>query len=153
MRRASAGSSFAASVPEAESLWYDTARWPEWIDGLARVTALAGDWPAPGAAVTWESTPAGRGRVHERVVGYQPRAGQTVEVDDASIRGRQSVAFRELDGGGVGVELTLEYELKKARPILTPVLDLLFIRRAFTGSLELTLARFGAELAGAAAHA
>jgi len=151
MRRASAVDSFAASVPEAEALWYDTDRWPAWIDGLAQVVELAGGWPGPGATVAWESNPAGRGRVLERVLSYQPRAGQTLEVEDDSLRGRQSVAFHELDGG-VRVDLTLEYELK-ARSIVTPVVDVLFIRRAITSSLGSTLARFGVELARAGAHA
>jgi len=152
MRRARATGSFAASIDEAEGLWYDTDHWPAWIDGLARVTDLAGDWPGAGAGVTWESNPAGRGRVCERVVSYQPRAGQTLDVEDDSIRGRQRVAFQELDGG-VGVELTLEYELKSRSLLLTAVVDVLFIRRAMTTSLQTTLARFGAELAGAEARA
>jgi len=151
MRRASAEDSFAASVQEAELLWYDTDRWPGWIDGLSRVTDLEGDWPRPGAKVTWESNPAGRGRVIELVVSFEPRGGQTLEVEDDSIRGRQRVMFHELDGG-VRVELALEYELK-ARSIVTPVVDALFIRRAMTTSLGSTVARFGAELAVQGARA
>ena len=151
MRRASAEDSVAGSVPEAEALWYDTGRWPAWIDGLSRVSAVEGDWPGAGATVRWESNPAGRGRVVERVVRYERGAGQTLDVQDDAIRGRQSVAFDDL-GEGVRVELALEYELK-ARSILTPVVDLLFIRRAMTTSLRSTLARFGAELAGARAGA
>jgi hypothetical protein len=147
MRRAGAEDTFAASISEAESRWYDTDSWPAWIDGLRRVTEVEGDWPRAGATITWESNPAGRGRVVERVVRYEPRAGQAVEVEDDSIRGRQSVAFRELEGG-VRVELALEYELKD-RSILTPVLDALFIRRAMAASLRAILTRFGAELAGA----
>lgn len=152
MGRAKATEGFASSVQDAERLWYDTARWPAWIDGLAQVTDVAGDWPAAGASVTWESTPAGRGRVLERVVSYAPGTGQTLDVDDASLRGRQSVAFHGLLDGGVSVELTLEYQLK-ARSILTPIVDVLFIRRAIAGSMRVTLARFGAELAGTAARA
>jgi len=147
MGRASAVESFAASVPEAEALWYDTDRWPAWVDGLAQVTEIEGDWPSAGAAVTWESNPAGRGRVLELVVRYEPHAGQTLEVEDASVRGRQSIAFDQL-ADGVRVELALEYELKQ-RSIVTPVLDVLFIRRAVASSLRATLARFGAELARA----
>jgi hypothetical protein len=148
MGRASASESFPASVEEAETLWYDTGRWPAWIDGLAEVTEIAGPWPGTGAAVTWESNPAGRGRVLEQVLSYRPRAGQTLAVEDDSIRGRQSVAFSEIDGG-VRLEFTLEYELKQ-RSILTPVVDVLFIRRAMTSSLQATLQRFGAELAARA---
>ncbi|MEA2199182.1 MAG: hypothetical protein QOJ25_3233 [Solirubrobacteraceae bacterium] len=146
MRRASAEEAFAAPLPEAEALWYDTDRWPAWVDGLSRVAMLEGDWPQPGASVTWVSNPAGRGRVVERVVSYEPTVGQTLEVEDDSIRGRQRVAFAGLDGG-VRVELALEYELK-ARSIVTPLIDLLFIRRAMAASLDSTLARFGAELDG-----
>ncbi len=35
-----------------------------------------------GGGVTWESGPAGRGRVTETVVDYVPAGGQTVEVGD-----------------------------------------------------------------------
>ena len=150
MRRVSAEDSFAASVVEAEALWYDTDRWPSWIDGLSRVSDLDGDWPRAGSTVTWESNPAGRGQVVEHVSRYEPRAGQTLAVEDDSIRGRQSVAFHELDGG-VRVELALDYELK-ARSLVTPVVDALFIRRAMTSSLRSTLARFGVELANARAR-
>lgn len=149
MRRASVIEAFAASIEDAETVWYDTSRWPAWIDGLSTVTEVTGDWPGVGAQVKWESNPAGRGHVVELVVGYDPRAGQTLEVEDDSIRGRQSVAFVDREGG-VRVELALEYELKSSS-FFTPVVDLLFIRRAMTSSLRLTLARFGAELAGAAA--
>jgi hypothetical protein len=72
--------------------------------------------------------------------------GQTLEVEDDSIRGRQSVAFDGLEGG-VRVELALEYELR-TRSLVTPLVDLLFIRRAMAASLRSTLTRFGAELLG-----
>jgi hypothetical protein len=151
MGRVSAEAAFAASVPEAEARWYDTPRWPEWVDGCRRVTRVEGEWPRAGATVSWVSNPAGRGRVVELVVGYETGVGQTLEVQDDSIRARQRVAFHRLDGG-VRVELALDYELK-SRSILTPVLDPLFIRRAMTASLHSTLARFGAVLAGPGARA
>jgi Polyketide cyclase / dehydrase and lipid transport len=134
----------AGSVHEVEQRWYDTSRWPYWVDGLERVVEVAGEWPATGAAVTWDSGPAGRGRVLERVVAHEPLAGQTLEVQDSSIRGRQSVAFVPV-AGGVEVRLTLAYELERRSP-LTPLVDVLFIRRAMTTSLTSTLSRFGAEL-------
>ena len=49
---------------------------------------------------------------------------------------------------GVEVTLTLEYELVR-RTIVSPVVDLLFIKRAMTASLSATVSRFGAELEGA----
>ena len=133
------------TVHEAETCWYDTARWPDWVDGLARIVAVEGDWPRRGATVIWESGPAGRGRVTERVIEYEPLAGQTVEVEDDSITGTQSVAF-DPAGDGVEVELSLTYSIKRRSP-LTPLVDRLFVRRPMTLSLAKTLSRFGAALA------
>jgi hypothetical protein len=144
MREVRAAAALPFSVHEAESLWYDTVRWPSWVDGLAHVAKVEGPWPEPGSAVIWDSFPAGRGRVVERVVSQAPLVGQTSQVEDDSIRGRQSVAFTATEGG-VDVELVLAYEIKK-RSVLTPLVDLLFIRRAMTMSLATTLRRFGVEL-------
>jgi Polyketide cyclase / dehydrase and lipid transport len=144
MRAVRAKRVLAGTVAEAEGRWYDTERWDRWIDGLEQVAAVQGPWPRPGATVTWVSGPAGRGRVTERVTAQEPLGGQTVEVDDESIRGRQTVAFTPVDDG-VEVALTLEYEIKRRNP-LTPLVDLLFIRRAFATSLQSTVSRFGAEL-------
>ena len=136
---------FPGSVHEAEICWYRTARWPHWVDELAHVVSVDGDWPRQGASVTWQSGPVGRGRVHERVVAHEALGGQTVEVEDDSIRGRQRVTFTPADGG-VEVELSLRYAIKRRSP-LTPLIDRLFVRRPMTTSLRKTLARFGAELA------
>jgi hypothetical protein len=144
MRTVSAQAVFPGTVAEAERCWYDTSRWDRWIDGLERVESVQGPWPGAGAVVTWVSGPAGRGQVTERVVALQPLSGQALDVDDASIRGRQSVAFAPVDDG-VEVVFSLRYQLTRRNP-LTPVVDLLFIRRAFATSLETTVSRFGAEL-------
>jgi hypothetical protein len=130
-------------VVEAEELWYDRHRWASWIDGFGHVVKLEGDWPGSGSRLVWDSPPQGRGRVVERVIAYEPRAGQTLEVEDEKLHGTQSVAF-EPDGDGVRVTLALEYELKAGGP-LTPVVDVLFIRRALRDSLRRTLARFAHE--------
>jgi hypothetical protein len=136
---------FPGSVHEAEKLWYDTSRWATWIDGLSHVAKVDGPWPESGAKVIWDSHPAGRGRVAERVVAYEALAGQALDVEDRSIRGRQTIVFTPADSK-VDVELALEYEIKN-RSILTPLIDLLFIRRAMASSLGGTLTRFGVELA------
>jgi hypothetical protein len=135
---------YTASVQDAERCWYDATRWGEWIDGLDRVREVAPGWPEVGSSVTWESGPAGRGRVSERVVSYQPADGQTVEVSDVSITGRQTVGFRRAPGG-VEVTLGLRYDLRR-RSVFTPIVDRLFVRRAMTASLERTLTRFGGAL-------
>lgn len=140
MRTVRATQTVAGTVGEVERRWYDTGRWPSWVDGLERVLDVGGPWPEAGAVVTWESGPAGRGRVVERVVEREPLKGQTIEVTDPSITGRQSVAFAPVSDG-VQVELTLSYRLRRRSPV-TPVVDLLFIRRAMASSLETTLSRF-----------
>ena len=145
MRTARASQTFDATVAEAERCWYETSRWSLWVDGLDRIVELDGDWPAAGATVTWQSGPAGRGRVVERVIAQKPLEGQALEVTDSSIRGRQSVTFVPA-AAGVEVTLTLEYELLR-RSIFTPVVDLLFIKRAMVASLAQTVSRFGVELA------
>jgi Polyketide cyclase / dehydrase and lipid transport len=141
---------FEGTVPEAEHCWYDTTAWSHWIDGLDRVVAVEGPWPRPGATVIWESGPAGRGRVTEHVTAHEPLTGQTVEVQDVSIRGRQTVTFTPASPG-VEVALTLEYQLLR-RSIVSPLVDFLFIRRAMAASLEATVARFGVELEAARAR-
>ncbi len=144
MRPVLAVQTFPASAPEAECCWYDASRWESWVDGLDRVVQIDEPWPLVGGSVVWESGPAGRGRVTETVVAYAPAAGQTVEVTDATMTGRQAVAFAAV-GDGVEVTLRLEYRLRR-RSLVTPVVDALFIRREMSLSLSRSLARFGARL-------
>jgi hypothetical protein len=144
MGSAQATQTFAASVADAERCWYDTSAWAVWIDGLDRVVELDPRWPRLGATVSWESGPAGRGHVTERVIAYQPGEGQTVAVRDVSVTGRQSVTFAAVPDG-VAVTLAIAYRQHRRSP-LTPVIDILFIRRAMTLSLGRTLGRFGSRL-------
>jgi hypothetical protein len=131
---------------EAEELWYDSQRWPAWVDGFGHVEKLEGDWPEVGARSVWESRPGGRGRVVERVTAYEARTGQTLDVEDERLRGAQRVSF-EPGPDGVEVALELEYELKDRNPF-TPLTDALFIRRALRDSLKRTLLRFARERRG-----
>lgn len=145
MSVARAAQSFPGTVHEAEHCWQDTSRWPAWVDGLERVVETTGDWPNAGATVIWQSGPAGRGRVSEQVIAYEPLAKLTVRVTDDQIEGRQQTQFTPSDDR-VEVELTLEYEITD-RSFFTPLIDLLFIRRLMAASLTRTLTSFGAELA------
>ena len=130
---------------DAEALWYDTTRWPSFVDGLHHVARCEGDWPREGARVVWESHPGGRGRVEERVTAYAAREGQTVAIEDEKLLGTQRVAFTpHRDGAAVVLELT--YRLKDGRPGMA-VVDLLFIRRQQRDSLARTLRRFKVEVA------
>jgi uncharacterized membrane protein len=132
-------------ISAAEAVWYDQRRWPSFIEGFAHVVAADGDWPRRGASVTWDSIHAGRGRVAERVVAYEPRIGQTLEVDDPRLHGTQRVAFEAREGSTVAISLELEYKLKSPG-LAGPVVDLLFVRRALGDSLRRTLERFAVEL-------
>jgi Polyketide cyclase / dehydrase and lipid transport len=143
--RAQATLTVLGTVEAVEACWHDTTAWSKWVDGLDHVVSVEGDWPWRGATVTWQSHPAGRGRVTERVVSYQPQAGQALEVQDTSITGEQRVAFAQT-GEQVLVTLSIEYELVR-RTLVTPLVDLLFIRRAMASSLRTTLSRFELELA------
>ncbi len=144
MRPVRAVQMFPASVGEAERCWYDTSRWASWVDGLDDVVRIDEPWPMVGGGVIWDSGPAGRGRVTETVVAYAAADGQTVEVTDDTITGRQAVTFAAV-GDGVEVSVALEYRLRR-RTLVTPVVDALFIRREMSQSLSRSLGRFGARL-------
>jgi hypothetical protein len=143
MGRAKASISVPGRAAEAEALWYDPHRWQAWIDGFGHVVSLSDDWPARGAELVWDSPPGGRGRVVERVVAYEMRTGQTLEVEDATMTGRQKVVFKP-GPESVEVTLSLEYRIKDRTP-MTPVVDVLFVRRAMSDALRRTVTRFANE--------
>jgi len=143
MGRAKASISVPGRTAEAEALWYDPQRWQAWIDGFGHIVSLDDGWPRRGAELVWESPPGGRGRVTERVVAYEMRLGQTLEVEDATMTGRQTVEF-EPGHDAVEVTLKLEYQIKD-RTAFTPVVDLLFVRRAVNDALRRTVTRFANE--------
>jgi hypothetical protein len=132
-------------VSLAEALWYDTNRWPVFVDGFKSVAKLEGDWPRAGARLVWDSVPAGRGRVAETVTAYEVRSGQTVAVEDERMIGTQTVTFTPHDAGRCRLEVDLRWQLKQRHP-LTPLVDLLFVRRAFGDALRRTLSHFAREV-------
>ena len=129
-----------ATVPLASRLWTDLSRWPTFIDGFGHVAEVDESWPAPGAKLVWESGPAGRGRVTERMLECDERHVLT-EVFDAQMHGRQAVFFEPGQ-----VTMQLDYELANAGPF-SRITDVLFIRRALAMALERTLRRFSTEAA------
>jgi len=132
------------ATSDAEELWYDTRRWPTFVDGFGHVNRVDEGWPRePGAVVVWDSKPGGRGRVLERVVSFEARVGQTVEVEDEKIHGRQTIGF-EPNARGTTVTLELQYAIKQDRGV-PAVVDLAFVRRPMRDSLKRTLARFERE--------
>jgi len=142
MGRVKAEVEVAALASAAEELWYDTARWPTFVDGLAHVAKVEGDWPRAGRVV-WDAKLDGRGRVQERVVTHEARVGQTLEVEDDKITGTQRVEFHPA-GERCKVVLLLDYTLKLDPP-RRQVIDF-FARRPLRDSLKRTLKRFKHEL-------
>jgi uncharacterized membrane protein len=149
MAKARASAELDAQVSAAERLWYDTNRWPGFVDGLHHVRKVEGDWPDVGARVVWVSTPDGRGMVEERVTKYIVRSGQTSHVEDPRIRGTQTVTFTPKPEGKSELTVELDYQLKNLNPIAATV-AMFFIRRAFNDALRRTLQRFRHELRGEA---
>lgn len=142
MGRVKAEVEVAALASAAEELWYDTARWPTFVDGLAHVAKVEGEWPRSGR-VLWDAKLDGRGRVQERVVSHEARVGQTLEVEDDKITGTQRIEFHP-SGDRCKVVLSLDYTLKMDPP-QRQVIDF-FARRPLRDSLRRTLKRFQHEL-------
>src|SRR3954454_13653590 len=133
------------ATSDAEELWYDTRRWPAFVDGMGHVFKVEEGWPRQaGAVVVWDAKPGGRGRVLERVVSFEARVGQTVEVEDEKIHGRQTVGFSP-GADGTSMTLELHYAIKQNRGV-PAVVDFLFVRRPMRDSLKRTLQRFEREV-------
>jgi hypothetical protein len=136
------------SVHSAQAAWCEVTRWHAWVEGLERIISTSPDWPQAGATVRWESNPAGRGSVSERVLRFEPLVLIELEIEDDQLLGRQLVSFVPAEADQTEVGISLGYRIKRRSP-LTPVLDFLFIRRAVETSLRSTLHRFAADAASA----
>ena len=134
-------------ISEAEALWYDTSRWPTFVEGFHHVASRDPAWPEAGEMV-WDSVPNGRGRVMEKVTRFEPRVGQWAQIEDSQIRGNQTVTFAVAPGERVRIALDLSYEVKERRggPLFS-IVDALFIRPRQREALARTLVRFSRELA------
>jgi uncharacterized membrane protein len=144
MGRASEAAIAALPAAGAERLWTDTARWPTFVDGFSRVIQLDPRWPEIGSKVVWQSVPAGRGRVTERVRHNVPGRFVTQVYEDR-LTGTQTVEFEAVPDGAA-VRITLEYSLQKGGPFRA-IADAIFIRRALSDALARTLRRFATEAA------
>ncbi|MEA2495810.1 MAG: hypothetical protein QOJ29_3721 [Thermoleophilaceae bacterium] len=123
-------------------LWVDTNRWPTFVDGFGNVLELDEAWPEPGSKVIWQSGPAGRGRVTERIREFGDNTVSS-DVFDSQMSAVQTIRFEPAEDGS-DVLLTLDYELQRGGP-LRGLTDVLFIRRALAMALERTLRRFSTE--------
>ena len=135
-----AAGDLAAPAPLASRLWTDVNRWPTFVDGFGHVVRIDDTWPEPGSKVVWESGPAGRGIVTERILERDDEHVVT-EVFDEQMHGRQTAFF---EPGRVLMQL--DYELAKSGPF-SKITDVLFIRRALAMALERTIRRFSTEAA------
>jgi hypothetical protein len=143
VRRASAQTDLVLTPEAALRLWTDVDRWATFVEGFGQTLERSPEWPAAGSRVVWESTPAGRGRVTEKVMeGEGPDRFATM-VFEERLNGTQTFRVVESEAGS-RAELSLEYQLTKYGP-LSAVADVLFIRRAIRDSLRRTLFRFSVE--------
>jgi len=142
MRTARAEAEVSLAPEAALRLWTDLSRWPTFVEGFARVVEVDPGWPGQDSRAIWESVPAGRGRVTEKVIEAAPGQFATLVFEDR-LSGRQTLRAIESEGG-TRLELTLDYTLTSYGP-LGPLADVIFIRRALRDSLRRTLARFGVE--------
>ncbi len=127
-------------VSAAEDLWYDLHRRASFVEGFGHVVKVDGDWPRPGSRVLWDALPNGRGRVVETVDAFEARAGQTVHVEDAQLRGTQTIGFSSA-GRHVRVTVGLEWKLKEGNRVT----DWLFVRRRVGEALRRTLVKYRIE--------
>jgi len=136
---------FAPVTPlVAQRLWLDTGRWATFVDGFGHVLEKDWNWPEPRSKVVWQSGPAGRGRVTERI---RESADGFVATDvfDAQMAAIQAIRFEPAEDG-CDVVLSLDYTLASGGP-LRKLTDVLFIRRSLAMALERTLRRFSTEAA------
>ena len=143
MRTAQAQADLVLTPEAALRLWTDVDRWPSFVEGFARPVDRSPEWPHEGARLVWESTPAGRGRVTEKVMEAEGPDRFVTQVFEERLHGVQTFRVVESEGGS-RAELALEYELTKYGP-LSAVADVIFIRRAIRDSLRRTLSRFAVE--------
>ncbi len=137
MGKVAASAVVPGPAEEAEALWFDTARWPSFLDGFRAVVRADPLWPRSGTIV-WDSTPHGPGRTRETVT-----TPGVAEVESERLRGTQAVTFEPGDDD-VLITVCLDYELKDRNP-LTPLVDLFFVRRALRDSLTRTVRRYAVE--------
>jgi Polyketide cyclase / dehydrase and lipid transport len=143
VRTASAQADLVLTPEAALRLWTDVDRWPTFVEGFFRVVERDADWPSGGARLVWESSPAGRGRVTEKVLEEEGPDRFSTRVFEDRLHGTQTFRVVESEAGS-RAELSLEYELTKYGP-LSAVADAIFIRRAIRDSLRRTLYRFSVE--------
>ena len=132
-----------ATPPEVAALWWDTARWPSFVEGFSHVHRREEPWPHDGGRLVWDARPGSdRGRVVERIQRRDAAGGAEVAVVDAVLEGTQRVGFQAARDGTLA---TLELHYTPKGPAATLV-DLAFTRRRLRRGLERTLQRLAREV-------
>lgn len=148
MTEVSAEIEIPAPLADVWDVYFDPQRWASWVDGFARVTASDG-FPERGGTLSWESSPAGRGRVSERVLEHEPRRIHRAEYKDPGSQGELETSFEMLPAEGeerrTQIRQKLTYELHEGGP-LSAITDRLFIRSQQQRSLQRSLGELRAEI-------
>lgn len=139
MATAEASIRLPVSVAEAWDAYFWAPGWPRWVDGFAAVVGSEG-YPELGGILRWQSIPAGRGEVSERVLEHEHRRLHRVGFADPTMAGEFETRFA-ITGDGAELTQTLDYRVVAAGPI-TRVAAALFVRSQVRASLERSLSGF-----------
>ena len=132
-----------ATPERAWQFYFDPRGWPAWVDGFASLERSAG-YPEPGGVLVWSSTPAGRGRVEERVLEHAPHDLHRIAFADPESHGELETRFAA-GGEETRVTLSLDYALS-AGGVFSALTDRLFVRGQMRKALARTLERFKHEI-------
>jgi uncharacterized membrane protein len=133
-----------ASLKEAWDYYFEPRGWPAWVDGFHAVDSAEG-YPEQGGTLAWSSTPAGRGRVTERVLAHEPRRLHRISFADPESSGELETRFEIAGDEKTKVSLELTYSLAAGGPFAW-LAERLFVRGQVAKSLRRTLLRYRLEV-------
>jgi polyketide cyclase/dehydrase/lipid transport protein len=133
-----------ASLAATWDQYFDPQGWSAWVEGFERVERSEG-YPETGGTLVWQSNPAGRGTVTERVLDHEPRTLHRIAFEDPQSSGELTTRFA-IEGEGTRVTLELTYTVGGGGA-LAHLTDMLFARGQVIASLRRTLMdlRFSVE--------
>ncbi len=130
------------SLAETWDVFFDQVRWPSWVDGFAKVVADEG-YPEEGGTLRWQSIPAGRGEVSERVLEHEHRRRHLIAFTDPATGGELVTTF-SIAGEGTVVEQKLDYRLSERGP-LSWLASVFFVKSQLRASMHRSLVAFKNE--------
>jgi hypothetical protein len=128
-----------ASLAATWERYFDPNGWDAWVEGFERVERSEG-YPEAGSTLVWQSNPAGRGTVTERVLAHEPRTLHRIAFTDPQSSGELTTRFA-IEGEATRVTLELAYTVGRGGA-LSRVTDMLFARSQVIASLRRTLMDF-----------